>query len=586
MAGRVAELRGIVKPETMAGTVVELYTKWFDQRRPWIEQQLEKRNFLFATDTQSTTNSKLPWKNTTTLPKLTQIRDNLHANYMSALFPNDNWLRWEAYTEDSITKSKRQTIEAYMLNKLRQQKFEITVSQLLLDYIDYGNAISDVIYVNESKQDPKTGELIAGYVGPKAVRISPYDLVFNPLASSFKKSPKIVRTVKNVGEFFQEIEDNPEQGWLRDKLAKLKAIRNTVGAYSVQDFDKAVAYSVDGFGDMKEYYQSQFVEVLEFYGDFYDTEEGTLHRNKIITVADRNTVLRIVDNPSWLMNDTMEHVGWRLRPDNLYAMGPLDNLIGMQYRIDHLENAKADAIDLNILPPLKIKGEVKDFMWGPLAEIHIDENGDVQPMAPNLSALNIDNEIMFIMNMMEELAGAPKQAMGIRTPGEKTAFEVQSLQNAAGRIFQEKLRNFEVNLLEPLLNSMLEVARRNLDGADLIRVVDDDLAVVEFLKVTKQDITAAGKLRPVGSKHFASQAQLLQNLATLSNSPILQLVSPHLSRKRLATVVEDALNLERYKLFITNIGAAEDLETQQVLQQGQQILNESNQQVPPEPVPE
>jgi hypothetical protein len=28
-------------------------------------------------------------------------------------------------------------------------------------------------------------------------------------------------------------------------------------------------------------------------------------------------------------------------------MGPLDNLVGLQYRIDHLENAKADALDLN-----------------------------------------------------------------------------------------------------------------------------------------------------------------------------------------------------------------------------------------------
>ena len=50
------------------------------------------RNFLFATDTSKTSVGGLPWKNSTTLPKLTQIRDNLHANYMSAVFPNDNWL--------------------------------------------------------------------------------------------------------------------------------------------------------------------------------------------------------------------------------------------------------------------------------------------------------------------------------------------------------------------------------------------------------------------------------------------------------------------------------------------------------------
>ena len=26
---------------------------------------------------------------------LTQIRDNLHANYLDALFPNDDWMKWE-----------------------------------------------------------------------------------------------------------------------------------------------------------------------------------------------------------------------------------------------------------------------------------------------------------------------------------------------------------------------------------------------------------------------------------------------------------------------------------------------------------
>jgi hypothetical protein len=41
-------------------------------------------------------------------------------------------------------------------------------------------------------------------------------------------------------------------------------------------------------------------------------------------------------------------------------MGPLDNLVGMQYRIDHLENLKADVFDLIAFPPLKIKGYVED----------------------------------------------------------------------------------------------------------------------------------------------------------------------------------------------------------------------------------
>src|SRR6478736_5495077 len=82
---------------------------WFNyntQRQPQIEKWKELRNYIFATDTTTTTNKTLPWKNSTTLPKPCQIRDNLHSNYISALFPNDDWLKWEGYSLNDATKAK------------------------------------------------------------------------------------------------------------------------------------------------------------------------------------------------------------------------------------------------------------------------------------------------------------------------------------------------------------------------------------------------------------------------------------------------------------------------------------------------
>ncbi len=118
----------------------------------------ELRNYRFATDTTKTTNSKLPWKNKTTLPKLTQIRDNLHANYMDALFPNDNWMKWEGYNLEDSTQKKRRAIESYLKTKIRESNFRETVSQLLYDYIDYGNVFAEVTYVNQVHTDPYTKE--------------------------------------------------------------------------------------------------------------------------------------------------------------------------------------------------------------------------------------------------------------------------------------------------------------------------------------------------------------------------------------------------------------------------------------------
>lgn len=573
MVGKVLDLTDLTKPDGLSETIVNLYTNWDNQRDAWIQEQQEKRNYLFATDTSTTSNGSLPWKNKTTLPKLTQIRDNLHSNYMAALFPNDRWLRWEAHSVDAALIKKSNAIEAYMRNKIREGGFRETVSRLVYDYIDYGNAFSDVEYVDESKTDPITKETIPGYIGPKIIRVSPLDQVFNPTAPSYIQSPKITRTIMSLGELMLASEENPDDSsWSREILVDMESIRNAVGSFSDADFEKAEAFSMDGFGSLKEYYQSHYVELLECTGDLYDPESHILLKDYVITVADRSKVVRKQVNPSWLPKGSMYHVGWRLRPDNLYAMGPLDNLVGMQYRIDHLENLKADVMDLIAYPPLKIYGEVKEFNWGPNEEIHIDEGGDVLMLVPDTTALNADFQIQNLENKMEEFAGAPKQAMGIRTPGEKTAFEVQTLDNAAGRIFQEKITMFETELLEPALNAMLEIARRNLNGADLTRVMDDDIGVVDFISITKEDITASGKLRPIGARHFAAQAQLVQNLTNVMNSGIGQVIAPHVSGKKLAKLTEEVLNLERFELVQDNIGVLEQLETQRLAQQGQENL--------------
>ena len=572
MAGKVAQIREIINRESKARTLSGLYNNWWIQRREKEEEWRELRNYLFATDTTKTTNSQLPWKNKTTLPKLTQIRDNLHANYMDALFPNDNWLKWEGYNLESVTAKKRVAIEAYMKTKLRESGFRETISQLVYDYIDYGNVFGEVIFEDKFHFDPVTREKVTTYRGPKLQRVSPFDIVFNPTAVSFRDSPKFTRYVKTVGELKKDLQDRPDLNY--DEAAFNKAIqaRKSISAFKMEDVNKAEGFLVDGFGSLQEYYQSGLIEILEFEGDYYDEVNDVLHQNRIITIIDRSYVIRDVQNPSWLGKDTKHHVGWRERPDNLYGMGPLDNLVGLQYRVDHLENLKADALDLTIHPPVAVKGDVEPFTWGPEETIHIPEDGSVEILSPSSAAFQVNNEIGYLLAVMEEMAGAPREAMGIRSPGEKTAFEVQQLQNAAGRIFQHKVNKFEIEFIEPILNTMLEIARRNIDIVELAKVIDNDLGVADFLSITKDDITAKGKLRPIGARHYAARAQLVQNLLGVFNSPIGQVIAPHVSAKRLAQMVEEYMGFEQYDFIRDNVRVAEEAETQRLINQNQQTL--------------
>jgi hypothetical protein len=573
------ELHDVIgRPDWLATSIAQKFQEWVMFRTDWLDKTKEVREYIFATDTQHTTNSALPWKNKTHIPKLCQIRDNLHANYMAALFPNESAIQWEGDDEEAEEKEKRIVIEQYMANKLRKSKFRTEVSKLVLDWIDYGNCFAMPVFVAEYKTDATTGAEIPVFVGPKLQRISPLDVVFDPSAPSFGEAPKIIRSLRNLGTLLSEVESKPELRYLEEGIRKAKDARQYMAGYSEGDFAKNDSFIMEGFTSWWNYFSSSLVEVLDFYGDIYDVENDVLKRNHLVTIIDRQWVIRDHTDETWLGSPPIRHCGWRLRQDNLYAMGPLDNLVGMQYRIDHLENAKADAFDLIVHPSMKIKGFVEPFTYGPGAEIYTGDEGDVEFMAPDVTMLQADTQIQMYEDKMEEMAGAPKQAMGFRTPGEKTAFEVQALENAANRIFLNKTSYFEEQFLEDLINDMLELARRNFNEADTIRVVDETGTIL-FRDIKPEDLTAKGKLRPIGARHFAQNSQIVQNLTSLYSSAIGQdpAVMAHLSGKKIAEVMEHLLQFERFSLYGDNIRLVEQAETQKMANAAKGVLQEQDQ---------
>ncbi len=555
---KVEVVKAMLNEDALAVHLRNRYQALRDARRPWENEKRELRDFLFATDTTKTTNAKLPWKNKTTIPKLTQIRDNLHANYMASLFPNEDWFTWEGSDDDSIQKAK--AIRAYMSAKFRDGNFERVVSSLIYDYIDYGNAVAQPQYVADIVEGAY-GTPVDNFIGPLLIRHSPMDVVVDITAMRFEDCPKFTRRLVSLAELALDAQTTPSLMYDAEAINKITGIRREMSGLSANDMHRSQGYIIDGFGDLSQYYTSGYVEVIDFEGDIYDEVTDKFKRGAYVSIADRTHVIRNTLSSNWVGTSHMRHVGWRERPDNLLAMGPLDNLVGMQYRIDHIENLKSDIFDLIAHPVLKIKGFVEDFDWMPGARIFMGDEGDVSQLQIESAALNAAGEIAGIMQNMEEMAGAPRQALGFRTPGEKTAYEVQATENAYNRIFQSKIAKFERDFLEPLMNSMLELARRNLDATETIRVVDDDFGVQEFMKVSKNDITGRGRLRALGARHFATTAKRVQELSsfltTLGTDPG---VRRNLSGKNIAKTFEQLLNIEKYNIYGEDVQLAEDAE--------------------------
>jgi len=535
----------------------------------------EIRRYVYATDTRQTTNSKTPWKNSTTIPKLCQIRDNLYSNYTATLWPKRKWLTWEANNKDSNSVAKRDAIINYMAWCIEQPTFKHEMDKVIQDYIDFGNCFATVEWTDMRVEQADGNQ--AGYVGPSIRRISPLDLVMNPTAENFMVSPKFVRSVITMGELRDMMEsmsndDNREANIALYKY--LKDLRFQSREFQGDWVQKDHLYAMDGFTSFRAYLQSNFVEVLTFYGDWYDADTDTFEKNRVITVVDRHKLIDNRPNPSWFGYPPIFHAPWRKKQDNLWGMGPLDNLVGMQYRMDHVENMKADIWDLVTYPVQKVKGFVEDYTWQPGEKIFVSEEGDVELVQPQVQIMQSNTEVGYLASTMEEMAGAPKEAMGFRSPGEKTKYEVQRLENAASRVFQNKITQFEEQIVEPLLNAMLELARRNLSGVNAIRVFDDEFKVATFMTLTVQDITGIGRIKPIAARHFAEQAELIQNLTSLTSSGLWPFVQTHFSGIGLAKIIEDVFNLKDCQIVTPYIFLAEQAEGQRQVQALQEQLHQ------------
>ena len=89
---------------------------------------------------------------------------------------------------------------------------------------------------------------------------------------------------------------------------------------------------------------------------------------------------------------------------------------------------------------------------------------------------------------------------------------------------------------------MLEVSRRYMNMSDTIRVMDDATGAVLFQTITKDDITAKGKIVPVGARHFAERARRIQNLTQLYQIKLSDpTVAAHLSGKEFARILSEEL---------------------------------------------
>jgi len=544
--------------DALAGDIAGYWEEWNSSRTTAMALWAEIDNYLLATDT-SMLEGGDNFDHKTHLPILSELHEDLLAIVYSTMFPHEDWLGWKGFEINAITKQLRGKLQSYIKQCHALSGFNIQMRKVIDDLVRYGNCFAQAYYKNDTT-DTDEG-YVSGYSGAAVKRISPFDIVFNPTATDFEKTPKIIRSLVSVGELLEFLEGISDE----DKVITPEEVesllkRRTGGFRDYAERYKEKQYTPQGFGSLDEYYSSGYVELLWFYGDILDEVETKVYKKRCIVIVDKDTV--VLDKQE--IKSSVFKGGWTARPDNLWSQGPLDKVVGINYMINHRENGKNDAIDKFIYPDRSYVGDVEeiyDEVTGHTKYI-MPEGGSVSDIRPDSTVLTFDNQIMMHRDLARTSARLPQQLAGFRTAGEKTATEVQSLNDGAFRGFINKVSQVEEDLLEPLIQAEMRIAKDNFSS--IIKVLEEDEeGVLLTSSITEEDLSANGKLLPMGSRRFSRQLQQLQGLTQLTNTNISQMVAPHINTYNLAKTVESLYGFDKYAFIKKFAAVDENLEMQE-----------------------
>lgn len=568
------EIKILQEPDSLAKAIANKYTAWDNSRSRWYANAKETLQNLYATSTHDITNQSHDWDMSTHIPKLTQIRDMLITFYLDAMFGLPDFIDWEAYDQNSTNSSVKNTLKNIAKQMLHDSDFKPTIRQLVEDYVDYGNAFATAAPYRKVLQN----DLL--YAGPKAFRIDPMDIYFDPLATSFEQAPKIIRTTMTIGELMQSAEQFSQDENIFNKAVK-RAVKKRHQIYeTISSNNKDMIVDdmcrIAGFDSWSTYYASDVVELLTFYGDLYDIENNKLYKNSRIVVMDRCFVLLNEPITDYGFGCNIFKAGWRDRKDNLWSMSPLDNIKGMQYMVDFLENKRADVFNFISNPTIVTKGDVEmpEYMF-PGCHIGVDTDGDIQFIRPDATALQADLYIQNYLAQMEEMAGMPKEAMGFRTPGEKTAFEISQLNTAASRLFNEKVHKFELEMLEPLITLMIRIYMA--DSNRIVQIKNETENGTEYFEeINLDDLKTLGRFVATGSTTYTEKAQIAQTLMQLSNTALYTdpLVSNWINPEKVAKALIYATGLDKFDGIVKkNARVVSELEMKSATESANQVMD-------------
>lgn len=458
----------------LVSEICEKYERFETLRTQQLSDIRLIRNTIYNSDTPHLKG----WNSKINLPDIYELAQTLKSHLSENLYSHPDAM-FDVSGTTPETQSYANKQKAMLVNTFEQMNIQNELEKVIDSIVESGECTLFVGWETSIKQVRRAKTLQEQlsmkdnrsfvledkviYDNAKIKFIKPEDFVFDKTnKEKWDSCAKIYRTYASVDEIFCDKSNNY---LTEEKLENLKGV-------VANKKQRANENTIDG----------KKLEILEFWGDI-ELTDGTILKNRLITVAGRCEIIRLEANP-FVINPFI-HANIIECPDTGRGISPLRVALILNDISSTILNKQIDALALMMNPPYLapkgcFKGE-QDVRPGKI----IEYDSALMPTAP--APLSFDKAMMgwdflnYFKTTIESATGIFKNMAGNLQTSERTATELNYSVSGQEARLNMMLDAINRKIIIPMVEKTAEIISNFKLGEELIRL--DDRGKVIFAAI-------------------------------------------------------------------------------------------------------
>lgn len=421
-------------------------------------------------------------------------------------------------------------VQNFMTYQFDRMDLPIKFIEFIKDYLLYGVAVGEVGWRFETRkvirkkpvtilgqtvgyEEEETDMVI--YDDPTFELVDLDNFIFDPKATNLQDG-RYYGTRKRMTK--------SDLKWLEDLGVFRGVSRVKEGNQSTEPPSKSVVLGNSSAATGYDSNDPRF-EVIELYFPSQD---------RVITVAERQWVLRDGPIPYWFKSHPYVMAKNHLVPHEFYAIGDIEPTEALQEELNTIHNQRIDNVSLVINRMWKVlRGANVDYdelvsRRGGI--VNVDRMDDVEPFEMPEVTGSAFTQARDIERLMKDVSGTQDIVRGAEAVQRQTATEITSLENSATFRFRFKIRVLETMALRQIARLVYAFDQQFLDTGRVVKVVGPDGAMVdvtigpEDFQMDADFVFIGAAVEPEADKNIRRN-QLINFFNILQAGPAIQAVN-------------------------------------------------------------